>query len=319
MDLKFLDIAIGTIFIYLLLSLFASTIMELISTVLEFRAQTLERAIKRMLDDGGAAAISKQFYNTAAIKYLGDTWFKKNMKPSYLMPNNFSKALIDIIIEKSGGKEVTMAQIQAGLNQFKIDHQGSAESIKYMETLVRDANGKVEDFIKLSEQWFNDTMSRTTGWYKRKTQWILIIIGFLMAMFFNANTFQVIQYLSDNPKARTEMVERARRYVDTHKETAAAKDTDLVNKADSLIQSLVAQDQAILKLKGPIGWETDFCSGINKIFIEGNVLISLLGWLITALAISLGSAFWFDLLKKLVNLRGSGSSSEPDKREKAKQ
>ncbi|MEM1221017.1 MAG: hypothetical protein AAGH79_18995, partial [Bacteroidota bacterium] len=30
------------------------------------------------------------------------------------------------------------------------------------------------------------------------------------------------------------------------------------------------------------------------------------GWLITSLAISLGAPFWFDLLRKLVNIRGTG-------------
>ena len=33
---------------------------------------------------------------------------------------------------------------------------------------------------------------------------------------------------------------------------------------------------------------------------------AFLGWLITALAISLGSPFWFDILNKLVKVRGSG-------------
>lgn len=41
-----------------------------------------------------------------------------------------------------------------------------------------------------------------------------------------------------------------------------------------------------------------------------------LGYLITALAISLGAPFWFDLLSKLVKLRGSGD--DPDKKKEAK-
>ncbi|MEO8630927.1 MAG: hypothetical protein ABI612_22940 [Betaproteobacteria bacterium] len=35
-------------------------------------------------------------------------------------------------------------------------------------------------------------------------------------------------------------------------------------------------------------------------------LIKIIGWLITGLAVTLGALFWFDLLNKLVNLRGSG-------------
>jgi len=36
----------------------------------------------------------------------------------------------------------------------------------------------------------------------------------------------------------------------------------------------------------------------------------LLGWLLTAFAISLGSAFWFDLLNRLIQLRGAGAKPE---------
>jgi hypothetical protein len=36
----------------------------------------------------------------------------------------------------------------------------------------------------------------------------------------------------------------------------------------------------------------------------------LLGWLLTAMAVSLGAPFWFDLLNKLVSVRVSGNPPE---------
>ena len=39
--------------------------------------------------------------------------------------------------------------------------------------------------------------------------------------------------------------------------------------------------------------------------------INILGWLITALAVSLGAPFWFDLLNRLVKLRGTGTKPKP--------
>ncbi|MBK7407801.1 MAG: hypothetical protein IPJ40_06805 [Saprospirales bacterium] len=32
------------------------------------------------------------------------------------------------------------------------------------------------------------------------------------------------------------------------------------------------------------------------------------GWLVTAIAISLGAPFWFDMLRKMVNIRSSGKA-----------
>jgi len=37
----------------------------------------------------------------------------------------------------------------------------------------------------------------------------------------------------------------------------------------------------------------------------------LIGWLISGLAVALGAPFWFDLLNKLVNLRGTGPRPAP--------
>jgi hypothetical protein len=39
-------------------------------------------------------------------------------------------------------------------------------------------------------------------------------------------------------------------------------------------------------------------------------LLALPGWLITALAVSLGAPFWFDTLKTLINIRGAGPKPE---------
>jgi hypothetical protein len=49
------------------------------------------------------------------------------------------------------------------------------------------------------------------------------------------------------------------------------------------------------------------------------ILSMLLGWIITGLAITLGAPFWFDLLKKLIQIRGSGSRPDTMSEKKAKQ
>jgi hypothetical protein len=40
-------------------------------------------------------------------------------------------------------------------------------------------------------------------------------------------------------------------------------------------------------------------------------LSKILGWLLTAGALSLGAPFWFDVLSKFINIRGSGD--KPDR------
>jgi hypothetical protein len=43
----------------------------------------------------------------------------------------------------------------------------------------------------------------------------------------------------------------------------------------------------------------------------GNWFRHILGWLITGLAVGLGAPFWFELLNRLVNIRGAGKKPEP--------
>ena len=67
-------------------------------------------------------------------------------------------------------------------------------------------------------------------------------------------------------------------------------------------------DDQIESVRSPLGlgWK-------NVVWEEVDwyvVLTKLMGWIVTALAISLVAPFWFDLLRKLVNLRSSGNKPE---------
>jgi hypothetical protein len=86
--------------------------------------------------------------------------------------------------------------------------------------------------------------------------------------------------------------------------------------------------QAIQKLSLPIGW---LRSGGDKYrewpgsnyFGYGGWVYQLywhwLGWLITALAVSLGAPFWFDMLNKLIVVRSTVKPHEKSPEEESKQ
>jgi hypothetical protein len=63
----------------------------------------------------------------------------------------------------------------------------------------------------------------------------------------------------------------------------------------------------------PIGWtEESWGAFSDKLGLGGAqtdpfaLIRTLVGWLITAFAVTLGAPFWFDLLKSFVNIRSSG-------------
>ena len=56
----------------------------------------------------------------------------------------------------------------------------------------------------------------------------------------------------------------------------------------------------------PIGWDS----------MPRSIALAVGGWLVTASSVFFGAPFWFDLLQRLVNLRGAGGKPESRPRER---
>ncbi len=146
------------------------------------------------------------------------------------------------------------------------------------------------------ENWYNSAMDRVSGWYKRRTQITILVLGFIVAVVVNADTLAMMHSLWSSNSLRTALVNSA---------TAQA---NTVNSQTAM--------QVLQALDLPIGW----ASNTPHTFGEGVRLAvgHSLGWALTGFAISLGAPFWFDLLNKFVVVRSTvkpqeKSSTEPSK------
>lgn len=314
-----LEVVIGLVFIYLLYSLLATTIQELLATWLKLRARMLQQGIKRMLDDGGTEKFSKEFYEHPLIKYFGRqaTYVEKKLfrvekiLPSYLGAQNFSKVLTEIMT-----RDVTGADAGSKISNFistqeKLvkDRPGQArvenETLQLLRSFADEAGNDAEKFKVLTEQWFDSMMERVSGWYKRKAQQWLLVIGFVIAAAFNVDTLMIVKKLSHDKDAARALADMASGYAKANKEASAgagSADT-LLSRATALLNNEINDANNVLG----IGYNSaSFTSeNIKANFESGDFLLKIIGWLLTALAISLGAPFWFDLLNKLMKLRGS--------------
>ncbi|MDO9373617.1 MAG: hypothetical protein Q7T76_04340 [Ferruginibacter sp.] len=374
------DIVIGLIFIYLLYSLFATVLSELLATWVGLRARNLKEGIDRMLNDEDETKHSilyriidsfkllknpdnlrvRNFYNHPEIKYLGSTGVFK--VPSSFKSISFSKTIIYLL---SGEGAANKVRIEDKLKKLVARDETlspeenifDTETAKYVLSLWNDSYGDVVKFKIRLEAWFDRTMEQATEWYKRKIQIVLLVLGFLMAWFFNADTFTIIGKLSTDKAARAQMVNLASAYITAHPEAPAAQrttDSPSVNvgqnlsvRHDSLLavkRQLEADINNANSLLGSGAWlpdsvfiTTDKATGVkafspaldettflnihqSSIVADGyypvtreekwryffRLLLShFFGFLVTAIAISLGAPFWFDLLNKLMKLRTS--------------
>lgn len=108
-----LDVAIGMIFIYLLLSLMCTAASEIIELMLKKRAIDLERGIRELLVPGsnsGTKDVVQELYKHPLINGLFGgryeesgianrvRWVTRTALPSYIPARNFSLALMDLIL-----------------------------------------------------------------------------------------------------------------------------------------------------------------------------------------------------------------------------
>jgi hypothetical protein len=63
-----LEVAIGLVFVYLLLSLVCTAANELIAALMTWRAVNLEQGIRNLLNDPSGNALAKVFYEHPLIK-----------------------------------------------------------------------------------------------------------------------------------------------------------------------------------------------------------------------------------------------------------
>jgi hypothetical protein len=148
-----LDTVIGLIFIFLLYSLLATVICEILAAELGLRARNLHLAIRRMLEDNPTTSGLKLiaffkhigsvfynffwhpqgpatciFYHLPVIKYLGRNSY--NSKPSYISKQNFSKAIIEMARRYGGDNGKTDLEKVQNVLSGSVLYEGVLNEIK---------------------------------------------------------------------------------------------------------------------------------------------------------------------------------------------
>ena len=326
---EILDVAIGLVCFFLLLSLVCTSIKEAIETVMKYRARDLERGIREMLASSNAPNLVADLYAHPLINalFLG-RYNPKNTKnlPSYIPPATFAFALLDIIHpagtvsmpapseESIATPHLAAAQRMGTLRAAIITHPNATIQGALLP-LLDAAGSDAEQMRKNVESWYDSVMDRVSGLYKRRTQIIIAAIALSLASLFNADAIGIARYIGTNQTARAVIVAHAQQEI---REQGAASNPDLVHSMVWL------EDQGGI----PIGWrfkpapnqdETDYKQDWRQApATVGAWAIKLAGLLCTTFAISLGAPFWFDVLNKFMVIRSTVKPREKSRDEPSK-
>jgi hypothetical protein len=330
-----LEIAIGLIFIYLLLSLICTAANELVAAVMKMRSKNLEKGIRNLLNDLPGNELAKKFYDHPLIKGL---YFREKKKPSYIPSRTFALALMDILMPVDSVRPRNMEEISKLIAANK---DLNKQVKKTLLVLIDEAGNRldrgVSDFNKVLsniETWFNNSMERVAGWYKRKTQLVIFVLAILFTFALNIDTISIFKTLSNDSTLRASIVAAAQEAAkqpsflitdrqtiskNTDAESASAGSQPPSGDIKEIYGDLKRQVGEIEQLGIPMGWNIPFpdngLSTAQKIWWW---ITKFFGLILTVFAASLGAPFWFDILNKIISIRSTGKSQkEAPKPEKA--
>ncbi len=271
-----LEVATGLAFVYFSLSLLCSTINEQVfARFFSLRANTLQDAIKNMLADPQGDKLVNDLYSSPLIQGLSQNAASgKQRKPSYIPADIFAAALV--------GTDVVQA--------YKANPSAAGIPIpKALALIIKNAGNDAAQELANIEKWYNSTMDRVSGWYKRKVQSIIFALGLVIAAVLNIDTISFIANLSNNTLLRASIVSAAQGAAATQPSAGFAG-----------LQRFVEQIQPVAGLSAST-LPADFWGWVLKI----------VGLLATTFAVSLGAPFWFDVLNKFISFRSSGPPPQP--------
>ncbi|PSJ16230.1 hypothetical protein [Nitrosomonas supralitoralis] len=323
-----LEIAIGMVLLFVLISLLCSTINEMVAQFLRMRAKNLEIGLSNLLQSGKENKLVNDLYGHPLINGLSKT----GQKPSYIPPKNFTLALLDVMSGNIGKLPTdNKLLIEA------IEKQGQfaqTEAGKSIILLLHEAGDNADKARRNLEGWYNNAMDRVGGWYKQKIQVIIFMIAFIICATLNIDAIKISQTLWTDIALRQILVEAASssdiaRLMPQPAESESmsvgngavsvqpSEQTPTDDSIKGLTQSIQSAGSLVEQIKAlhlPIGWKLLDGKEEKWIFEKYDTMnwfIKIMGILITTFAASLGAPFWFQLLNKIVDLRAAGK--QPDK------
>jgi hypothetical protein len=283
-----LDVILGLAFVYILLSLLCSAINEYVANLLSWRAEMLRDGIRILLHDPSEKELARNFYSHPLIQGLTKHDASRKKGPSYVPASLFVTALFDVIAPENGTK--TLGDIREAVE--KIANPSIKRSLL---SLLDEAGESIEVFRVAVSAWFNDAMDRVSGWYKRKTQSSLLVIAILVSLALNTNTITISDKLFRDRSMREAIVASAAQ-ARPQSGTAGVTDEEAKQSLEQIQHTKLELDELPL----PLGWKEERPRGV------GGWFNTIAGLLMTAIALSLGAPFWFDILNRVANLRSSG-------------
>lgn len=335
-----LDLVAGMIFIFFLLSIICSSGVEMVLTTSKIRAKILEEWLYNIFEKpitikGKSVSLGQAIMDHCSVTVLSE----EGKAPTYMDAKNFVSALLEKITYDDNNPKSVAKDID---DYIKAIEDSTILSTELQRVFLMYANEAKDTYIIVSvktasevqlfrhkiETWFDSSMERLGGDLKRRySRPLTFVMAVLTAVLLNADSISIAKYLYSNPEARTKIATQAyaaaendsikstvnQIYANLHDSATKKQDSATLQQiTDSLTANVnsIKKSTAALNDMIPLGWNSHTFDDAFGKFDYWMIPQKMAGLLATILAIMMGAPFWFDILNKISNLRGSGSKPQ---------
>lgn len=339
-----IDLVVGMIFVYFLLSIICSSLIEMIQVGLKARSKLMREWLFELFSKPVASKSGHKISLAQAIlDHCSVSVLRGNGRSvPYIEAKNFVSALLEKITYDPGDPKSVAKDIDEIIGAIE---KTDALPEEFQRLLLMYANeakdtyktqqdniaGQVELFRRKIENWFDSSMERVTGALKhRYSRRITLYVAIGITVMLNADSIALAKYLYSNPEVRVKLAQQA---YDATKDSALVAKATAVPLPDSAIDKLsVSELDSVMKLRidemrsakqalndvMPLTWKKGELNGADGTFSGWLFLSKIAGLIASVLAIMMGAPFWFDMLNKLSNLRGTGAKPATANQEEKK-
>jgi hypothetical protein len=290
-----LEVAIGLIVVYYVLGSMVSLVTKWINEMFETRGVALERYLKKIAGDKVIRLTNlPQIKALQPIRYKN--WF--SVFGAVTEPKKIEKipvaTLVDAYFDVVGltaNKALGTDELIALINKLPAS-EGKTAFINWINQGVTN----VEDLRKRTTAYFTGMLDQAAATFKANARSFVIMLSIAVTLLFGTDSIQLARDLWTNAELRAI--------------AAAQADAVVAQEGGNADLTSLVKDLGAFSIK--IGWWRQ----TNNLPVSPTPwdwtkfgLLKFAGLCITAAAVSQGSSFWYDLLKKLTTPTSSTASA----------
>ena len=294
-----LEVAIGLIFIYYVLGSAVSMVTRWINEALETRGVALEKYLIKIVGDHKDNKYLNEFVSLPQLQALQPIRYKNwwSVITADTKPKKIEKIPVSVLVDTyfdvvglTANPDLTLIQLAELVDKLP-DSDAKRAFISWINQGVTNIN----DLRTRTTAYFSGLMEQAASKFRANARSFVIMLSIGVTLLFGTDSIQLARALWTNAELRALAVAKADMVV--QQEGANASLDDLVKELGDLSIR--------------IGWWQTERPAANATATDWVwfVVLKILGLGITAAAVSQGSSFWYDLLKKITSPTSSSSKS----------